>query len=284
MACSQEFREGLRRELDAWQSDGIVTPGAARALSSRYDLETAAGTAGARGDHSAAIAATSAAVLACALVLALATTSTRAGALLPIAALAAALASAPLVLRGEAFAPTANALRCVGRAVFYVSAFALSFVPVAGALLLRSPTSPGLLAAAPPFLLALAALVAGLRRTDVDAHARGEAMLLTATVLAFAAGLFLDTGSGAAVVANLALAFLAAGRIVRGVSWLARGAFWEGLVVAAIVAMSRMVEVTLPGWPRFTGAFLVAAGAVAAGTVFERRRARAPDEAHAHAP
>ena len=41
---------------------------------------------------------------------------------------------------------------------------------------------------------------------DVDAHARGEAMLLSATVVAFAAGLFLETGAGAAVVANLALA------------------------------------------------------------------------------
>jgi hypothetical protein len=282
MACSREFREGLRRELTAWQSDGIVTPGAARALASRYELEDAQRASGDRRDPSAAIAATSAVVLACAVALALATAASRAGALLPMAALGAALASAPLVLRGDAFAPTAAALRGVGRAVFYAAAFALSFVPVASALLLRSTSNPGFLAAVPPFLLALAALAVGLRRADVDAHARGEAMLLTATVLAFAAGLFLETGSGAAVVANLALAFLAAGRIVRGISWLARGPFWEGLLVAAVLAASRMLEVTLAGWPRATGAFLVAAGAVAAGTVFERRRARVPDEARAH--
>lgn len=283
MACSREFREGLRRELTGWQSDGIVTPGAAHALASRYDLEHA-GAAGARRDHSAAIAGASAAVLACALALALATASSRAGALLPLAALGAAFASAPLVLRGAALAPTATAVRGVGRGLFYLAAFALSFVPVAGALLLRSPGSAGFAAAVPPFLLAVAALAAGLRRADVDAHARGEAMLLTATVIAFAAGLFLETGIGAAVVANLALAFLAAGRIVRGLSWLARAPFWEGLVVAAIVGMSRVLEVKLDGWPRFTSAFLIAAGAVAAGTAFELRRARTPDEARARTP
>jgi hypothetical protein len=157
-------------------------------------------------------------------------------------------------------------------------------VPVADALLLRSPRSAGFAAAVPPFLLAAVAVAAGLRRADVDTHARGEAMLLTATVVAFAAGLFLETGTGAAVVANLALAFLAAGRIVRGLSWLARGPFWEGLVVAAVVGMSRVVEVTAPGWPRFTFAFLIAAGAVAAGTAFELRRSRGPDEARAHTP
>jgi hypothetical protein len=282
MACSREFSEGLRRELPAWQSDGIVSPGAARALASRYELEVPE-RAGA-WDPNRAVAGAAAAVLACAPVLAFAPARFQDGSLLPIAALAAALAAAPLAVRGDALAPAAASLRAVGRVMFYLVAYALSFVPVADALRFRSASSPGLLAALPPFLLALFAVVLGLRRTEVDAHARGEAMLLTATVLAFAAGLFLESGVGAAVVANLALAFLAAGRIVRGVSWMARGAFWEGLLVAAVVAGSRVAEVPLAGWPRATSAFLVAAGTTAAGLLFERRRAREPSEAPAHAP
>lgn len=284
MPCSLEFREGLRRELPAWQSDGIVTAGAARALVSRYDLEDPGGAAAplARGACAAVAAVFVASMLVLALVLALAPGKLEQRAPLPIAALGAALAAAPLALRGEVFARAAAALRLVGRSVFYLVAFALSFSSVADALRLDSAASPGFLAAVPGFLMALAAVVAGLRRPEVDAHARGEAMLLTATVVAFAAGLFLDTGLGAAVVANLALAFLAAGRIVRGVSWLSRAAFWEGLVVAAVLVAIRVVDIQVAGWPRVTGAFLVAAAAAAAGTVFERRRARAPDELRAH--
>jgi hypothetical protein len=221
-------------------------------------------------------------VLACALALAFVPGGLRDGALLPIAALGAALAAAPLVLRTEALAPAAAALRGVGRGAFYLVAFALSFVPVAEALRLHSAASPGFLAALPPFLLALGAVVIGLRRSEVDAHARGEAMLLTATVVAFAAGLFLETGKGAAVVANLSLAFLAAGRLVRGVSWMARGPFWEGLLLAAVLVGSRIVDVPLVGWPRAAGAFLVAAGATAAATGFERHRWHERHEAQAH--
>ena len=35
---SREFREGLRQELPVWEADGIVTPGAARALLARDAL------------------------------------------------------------------------------------------------------------------------------------------------------------------------------------------------------------------------------------------------------
>ncbi|HEY6099245.1 MAG TPA: hypothetical protein VIW03_07430 [Anaeromyxobacter sp.] len=283
MERSREFREGLRGELPAWQSDGILSPGAARALTARYDLDAPASPGLARGDRTRAAAALAAVGLACTLALALGSSRLRDGALLPLAALAAAFAAAPLVFRGEPLAPAAAAFRGVGRAVFYLSAYALSFVRVADALRFRSAPGPALLASIPPLLLAIGAVLAGLRRADVDAHARGEAMLLSATVLAFAAGLSLESGTGAAVVANLALAFLAAGRIVRGVSWLARGPFWEGLLVAAILAASRVVEVTLAGWPRFTLAFLVAAGALSGGLSFERRRSRAPDPARLHA-
>lgn len=285
MKRSREFCEGLREELSTWLADGILTPGAARALASRYDLDSPDGGPATPRDRTAVVAGVAAAGLALALALAIvhapANLHLHDGWLLPLASLGAALAAAPLAIRGEALASAAAALRGTGRWLFYLVAFALSFVPVAEALRLPSVATPGFLAAVPTFLLALAAVLAGLRRSDVDAHARGEAMLLTMTVLAFTAGLFLETGKGAAVVANLALAFLAAGRIVRGLSWGSRGAFWEGLAVAAVLAGTRIIEVALPGWPRFTGAFLVGAGAIAAGLFFERRRARAPEGARA---
>ena len=281
MAWSRDSSEGLRKE-PAPISDETVSPGGARALAPRRELEGPE-RPGAR-DPNRAVAGASAAVLACAPVLAFAPSRFQDGSLLPIAALAAAFTSAPLVVRGDALAPPAAALRAVGRVTFYLVAFALSFAPIADALRFRSATSPGLLAALPPLLLALCAIVLSLRRHEVEARARGEAILVTTAVLAFAAGLLLETGVGVAVAANLALAFLAAGRIVRGVSSMARGAFWEGLLVAAVVAGSRVAEVPLEGWPRATSAFLVAAGTTAAGLLFERRRTREPHEAPAHAP
>ena len=205
------------------------------------------------------------------------------GALLPIVALAAALAATPLAFRQPGLAPAASALRGLGRVLFYAAAFALSFAAVADAVRFRAAASPGLLAAAPLLLLSLVALARGLSRDDVDPHARGEAMLLAATVVAFAAGLGLDTGVGTALVANLALAFLAAGRLVRGLSWRARGPFLEGLAVGVAVAASRAREVAPPGWPRAAAVAAVLAGAAAAALLFERRRAREPDGARLHA-
>jgi hypothetical protein len=273
MERAREFREGLRRELPSWESDGLLTPGAARALAARYDLEGAAAAPG--RDRTGPLAAAAGIGVACTLAAAL--LGVRDGVLLPLVALAAAFAAAPLVARGEAFAPAASALRDVGRGLFYLAAWALSFVAVADAVRLRlGVASPGLLAAIPAFGLAAAAAAMGLRRTDVEPHARGEAMLLVATVVAFAAGLSLEGGSGAAVVANLALAFLAVGRVVRGLSWLARGPFWEGLAVGAVLLVSRLLDVTGATWLRAAGVALVVAGAAAFGLAFERRRARTP--------
>jgi len=273
MERSREFRDELRRELPVWESEGILTPGAARALSVRYEIEDAGGAAVAR-DRTGPLAAAAGIGVACTLGAAL--LGMRDGVLLPLVALAAAFAAAPLVARGDAFAPAAAALRAVGRALFYLTAWALSFVALADAVRFRvGLLSPGLLAAVPPFLLAGYAAIAGLRRTDVDAHARGEAMLLVATVIAFAAGLSLDTGNGAALVANMALAFLALGRVVRGLSWLARGPFWEGLVVAALLAASRLFDLPLPAWAGPAGLAVLAAAVLLAGLAFERRRARA---------
>src|SRR5512144_1773868 len=280
MEPSREFREVLRRELPSWEGDGILTPGAARALAARYDLEGAAAGPPAR-DRTGPLAAAAGIGVACTLGAAL--LGLRDGVLLPLVALAAAFAAAPLVARGEAFAPAASALRGVGRGLFYVAAWALSFVAVADAVRFRvGLASPGLLAAIPAFALGAAAAVMGLRRTDVEPHARGEAMLLVATVVAFAAGLSLEGGS-AAIVANLALAFLAVGRVVRGLSWLARGPFWEGLVVGAVLLVSRLLDVTDATWLRAAGVALVIAAAAAFGLAFERRRARTPRPAGAAA-
>lgn len=281
MERSREFREALRRELPAWESDGIVTPGAARALAARYDLEDAGPATSAR-DLTGPLAGAAGIGVACTLGAAL--LGVRDGVLLPIVALAAAFAAAPLVASGEALAPAAAALRAVGRVLFYLAAWALSFVAVAGAVRIRAGlASPGLLAAIPAFALGAVAAAIGLRRADVEPHARGEAMLLVATVVAFAAGLSLESGSGAAIVANLALAFLAVGRIVRGRSWLARGPFWEGLVVAAVLLASRALDLFSAPWARVAGVAAVAASAIALGVAFERRRARTPGPAGAPA-
>lgn len=280
MERSREFGEGLRRELPVWVEDGILTPGAARALSVRYDLEGEGGAAvpAPQRDRTGLLAA--AAGIGAAATLAATLLGVRDGVLLPPVALAAAFAAAPLVARGAALARAAASLRTVGRVLFYLSAWALSFVAVADAVRFRvGPASPGLLAAIPAFVLAAAAVIAGLRRTDVEAHARGEAMLLAATVVALAAGLALEDGGGAAAVANLALAFLAVGRIVRGLSWLSRGPFWEGLVVATALVASRVLDLPAAPWLRAVALGAVLAGAAAFALAFERRRARTPDPA-----
>ncbi len=275
MERSRDFREGLRRELPVWQAEGIVTPGAARALGARYDLDGPDFTYASAADGCGVLAAAAGIGTVCTLAAAFVGRGFEDGAILPVAALGSAFAAAPLAVHSGSPAAVAT-LRAVGRITFYLAAWALSFVAVADALRFRSPGSTGLLAALPALLLALTAVLLGLRRTDVDAQARGEAMLLVATVIAFATGLFLETGTGTAVVANMALAFLAAGRIVRGLSWCARPPFWEGLLVAAVLAVSRVPDVTSSGWARAGGVVLVAAAVASAALVFERRRARAP--------
>jgi hypothetical protein len=109
----------------------------------------------------------------------------------------------------------------------------------------------------------------------VDAHTRGEAMLLVATVVAFAAGLSLDTGNGTALVATMALAFLAVGRIVRGRTVLARGPFLAGGAVGALLLAVRAFDVFPSRWIAIGIAAAVLVSSAAAVVAFERRRARA---------
>jgi hypothetical protein len=274
MERSREFLDGLRRELPIWEADGLVTPGAARALAVRYELDEEARPGPAR-ERSGALAAAAGLAVTATLAVALLASGLGDGVLLPLAALAAAFAATPLATRGDALAPAARALRVEGRVLFYLAAYALSFVPVAEASRFHGGlASEGVLAAIPPLLLAGTAVAVGLRRADLDPMARGEAMLLAATVVAFAAGLSLDTGDGTALVATMALCFLAVGRVMRGLHFGVRAAFFEGIAVAGILVATKAFDVFPQTWAVVASALCVL-GAVVALVAFERRRTRA---------
>jgi hypothetical protein len=76
----------------------------------------------------------------------------------------------------------------------------------------------------------------------------------------------------------MALAFLAVGRIMRGLSTLSRKAFVEGIAIAALLVGSRGFDVFPSFWISVAIAAAVLLLAVAALIGFERRRARAPEE------
>jgi hypothetical protein len=173
--------------------------------------------------------------------------------------------------------------RVAGRLGFYAIAYAVSFSDAAREMRFTHGMSPVFLASTFPLALAAGVLlVLGLRRADVDPLARGEAMLVAATVPALFAGLSLETGLGAAIVANLALAFLALGRIVRGLSWLSRGAFWEGIALAALLVLARFFEIESLLWLKGAGFIACGVALMTAGLAFERRLAQNGKEvAHA---
>ncbi|BDG03381.1 DUF2157 domain-containing protein [Anaeromyxobacter oryzae] len=204
----------------------------------------------------------------------------RGGALL-VACLGAAFAAAPLALaplgaRSDTAARLGGAARVLGRIAFAAAAFTLSFTDAARWMRFGGHV-PAILvvAAAPALAIAAAALLIGLRRDDVEPLARGEAMLLAATTVAFAAGLSLESGRAAALVANLALAFLAAGRIVRGMATRRRAPFWEGMGLAGLLLLARFLEEELPLWVKGTAFLAAGVAVIVAGAAFERRRARA---------
>jgi hypothetical protein len=159
---------------------------------------------------------------------------------------AAALVATPLAFRTPAAAPLAAAARLTGRLTFYALALLLSFSAVAARLRFADGLPPQLVPALLPFLAAAAFLLAGLRNPEVDSLARGEALLVAATAIAFLLGLSLETGRGAALVASLAVAFLSLGRVVRGVSWKARGALAEGVAVGALLVAAKLAELLGP--------------------------------------
>src|SRR6266540_3474118 len=171
---------------------------------------------------------------------------------------------AGLVARGER-ARLGAAARVSGRLAFYAVAFSLSFAEGARSHRLEGGMSPALLGATlPPAILAALLL------------ARGEAMLIAFTIPAILAGLSLRDAFGAAIVANLSLAFLALGRMVRGLSSLARAPFWEGIAVATVLVVARFIEIETRLWLK--GAAFIACGVAVtvAGLAFERRLASRP--------
>jgi len=275
MERSPAFAEALRHELPSWETDGIVTADAARALAARYGLAPV----GPARDRTGPLAIVAALAVTLTLAAALLLSGIGDGVLLPIAALAAVFASMPLAVRGDALDPAASAVRNLGRLLFYAAAYALSFAQLADLARFRTGvSSEGLVAALPLFLVGVAAVWSGWRRTDVDAHTRGEAMLLVATVLAFAAGLSLDTGAGTALVATMALTFLAVGRIVRGLTSQCRASFLEGVGIATLLVASRGFDYFPSAW---VASVVAVAGVVAAAWAvigFERRRTRIPLE------
>jgi hypothetical protein len=189
---------------------------------------------------------------------------------------AAPLAAAPLARRGETGALLGGAARVTGRLGFCAAVFLLSFHEIARAARLEGSIPSLLLAATLPALIAAgAALAVGLGRPEVDPLARGEAVLLAASAVALGLGLSLESGAETAVVANLALASLAAARIVRGLSSLLRGPFWEGIAVAGLVIVSRFLEFDTRLWLKGTAFIACGVAVIAGGIAFERRRARA---------
>lgn len=268
------FVDALRTELELWRREGIVSERAARLLAERYGLPVAPEPA-APHRRTGAFAGAAAIAVVLALAAALLVPGIGDGVLLPLTALAAAFAAAPLVVHGAELSRAAEGVRDLGRGLFYAFAYLLSFAPIADAARFQNGLfSEGLVAALPPLLVAAAAVASGHRRADVDPHARGEAMLLVATAVAFAAGLSLDTGNGTALVATMSLAFLAVGRIVRGLAFLARRPFVEGISVAAVVVASRAFDVFPSIWISLGIAVAVLVGAAFALAGFERRRAR----------
>jgi hypothetical protein len=155
----------------------------------------------------------------------------------------ATLAALPVVARDAREERITGALRVGGRILFLVVALALSLAKVAQAAHIASPGSPTLLLAVAPLAVVAALLLAfGLRRENVDALARGEAMLMVAALPAVYAGLSLEGGRGAVMVANLAVAFLGLGRIVRGRAAGNKAAVLEGAVVMAALVAARLLE------------------------------------------
>jgi hypothetical protein len=155
----------------------------------------------------------------------------------------ATLSALPLVARDPREERGAAVAQGFGRALFLLAALAVSIARVARAAQIPSPGSPTLLlAVAPLTVLAALLLAAGLRRENVDSLARGEAMLMVASLPGVYIGLSLEGGRGAVIVANIALAFVGLGRIVRGRASGRGAAVVEGAVVVAALVAARLAE------------------------------------------
>jgi uncharacterized membrane protein len=196
-------------------------------------------------------------------------------------AVGAALAALPLGARTGEEARLAGAGRVGGRLTFLFFAWLLSFGDMAReARLEHGGPRAFLMAVLPAALLAAVLLLSGLRREKVDALARGEAMLMVVSLPALYAGLSLESGRGAVIVANLALAYLGLGRIVRGLSSLQRGPFWEGVLVVAVLIVSRFFEIEHLLWLKGATFIACGAGITFAAMAFEKRLRKAAEVTH----
>lgn len=155
----------------------------------------------------------------------------------------ATLAALPLAARDPRQERFAGAARIAGRVIFLLVALSLSFSGVARGARIDTPASPTLLlAVAPLAVIAALLLAAGLRREQVDPLARGEAMLMVVALPAVYAGLCLEGGRGAILVANVAVGYLGLGRIVRGRASGQRAVLWEGVAILAVLVLARLAE------------------------------------------
>jgi hypothetical protein len=161
----------------------------------------------------------------------------------PLLVTAALLVAYPLVARGST-EPLAPASRNAGRILFALLLLAASFSGVADWLRFATP-APGVffVAVAPLTVVLAGCLLRGLRRAELDPLVRGEALLATATIPALLAGLSLPTATGAVIVANLAVLFLALGRMARGASRRDAASLWEGVALATALVLARFGEV-----------------------------------------
>jgi uncharacterized membrane protein len=200
--------------------------------------------------------------------------------LVPVA-VGAAFAALPLVARTDDEAKMAGAARTGGRLAFLLFAWLLSFSDAARHARIEHGGSRALLLAlAPLALVAGLLLAAGLRREKVDSHARGESMLMVASLPALYAGLSLESGRGAVIVANLAIAFLGLGRVVRGLGSLRRGPFWEGVLVLAILIVSRFFEIEHLLWLKGLAFIACGVAITLAAVAFERKRHAGTEVGH----
>lgn len=177
----------------------------------------------------------------------------------------------------------APAAAWLGRLGLYVVAYALSFEEVARDVVQHASTWPRawLTCALPPAAMAIALHAAG-RRTPAAA----TPLRFTAAVAVAVPPLFVLAAQARAqplylgVLTNVALLATASAWIAHGLATRSRLAFWEGLAVAGLVAVSRFFEIERLLWLKGAGFIACGLAVVAAALAFERGLRSQDLEAH----
>jgi hypothetical protein len=197
-------------------------------------------------------------------------------------ALVAAATALSLQRRGEEphrFAATAGWL---GRLAFYVPTYVLSFHWMARELHGGTPEWPRgwVTCALPPALAAAALLALGLRRGAgwparlVAGITFAFALLFALAVQVFQDALLLT------LLANLGVLGVAGARMAEGLRERRRAPFWEGLALAALLAVSRFFEIESMLWLKGAGFIACGVAVIVAGMAFERRLKGGRAEVH----